>query len=145
MSSNGGRLNGNWPFSRHISFASRSTKRTKRTSLLSRFDRSRRERKDRLCQLVLKLVHPIRMPRSLSQDSFIKIHGKKIKEREEKRIIRFSQSFPDRWRNIKRGKLKRESVRFVIIFFFLERMKIKSSVTRLITRFSSRVHFRDAF
>lgn len=141
MSSNGG-LNGNWPFSRHISFASRSTKRTK----LGSIDRGENERIDFANSFLnSRLVHPIRMPRSLSQDSFIKIHGKKIKEREEKRIIRFSQSFPDRWRNIKRGKLKRESVRFVIIFFFLERMKIKSSVTRLITRSSSRVHFRDAF
>lgn len=110
MSSNGGRLNGNWPFSRHISFASRSTKRTKRTSLLSRFDRSRRERKDRLCQLVLKLVHPIRMPRSLSQDSFIKIHGKKNKRKrreEDNKILSIISRSLEKYQAWKIEKRKR--------------------------------------
>lgn len=78
MSSNGGRLNGNWPFSRHISFASRSTKRTK----LGSIDRGENERIDFANSFLnSRLVHPIRMPRSLSQDSFIKIHGKKNKRK----------------------------------------------------------------
>lgn len=113
MSSNGGRLNGNWPFSRHISFASRSTKRTKRTSLLSRFDRSRRERKDRLCQLVLKLAprssHP-NAARSLSQDSFIKIHGKKNKRKrreEDNKILSIISRSLEKYQAWKIEKRKR--------------------------------------
>lgn len=112
MSSNGGRLNGNWPFSRHISFASRSTKRTKRTSLLSRFDRSRRERKDRLCQLVLKLAprssHPnaaISVARFIHKNSWEK--NKRKRREEDNKILSIVSRSLEKYQAWKIEKRKR--------------------------------------
>ena len=79
----------------------------------TRFDRSRRERKDRLCQLVLKLAprssHP-NAARSLSQDSFIKIHGKKNKRKrreEDNKILSIISRSLEKYQAWKIEKRKR--------------------------------------
>lgn len=81
VSSNGGRLNGNWPFSRHISRVPFDE-----TNLSPGWiDRGERnERIDFADSFLSSFIH--RMPQSLSRDSFVKIHEKGGGNKETKRI-----------------------------------------------------------